>query len=132
MPRSLKGVESGIRIAASDSIRLTKYRGGNFVRRCAVAYICIVDPGVATHCHLPLGIFTHVSVQRSWTSIGFPDASVPLPLKPPVAMAVSPKTVTFTSSYSALTYLVAFAFANASALFVTFPSGPRTHEFVGQ
>src|ERR1700757_426736 len=39
-------------------------------------------------------------------------------------MAVSPNTVTFTSSYSALTYLVAFACARASALFMTFPSLP--------
>ena len=38
--------------------------------------------------------------------MGFPDASVPFALKPPVAMAVSPKTVTFT-------------LASASALFIT-------------
>src|ERR1700730_569035 len=76
------------------------------------------------HCHLPLGIFNHVSVQRSFTSRGFPDASVPLPLKPPVAIAVSPNTVTFRSLYSALSYLVAFAVASVSTLPVTFPSLP--------
>src|ERR1700682_6196858 len=39
-------------------------------------------------------------------------------------MAVSPNAVTFTSSYSALSYLVAFAVANVAALPVTFPSLP--------
>jgi REP element-mobilizing transposase RayT len=51
----------------------------------------------AMHCHFPSGIFIHVSVQRSLASKGLPDASVPLPLKPPVAMAVFPKAGTFTS-----------------------------------
>ena len=45
-------------------------------------------------------------------------------VKPPVAMAVSPNTATFTSSHSALSYLVAFALANDSALLSTFPSLP--------
>ena len=35
------------------------------IQRCAVVYFTITDPCVATHCHFPLGIFTHVSVQRS-------------------------------------------------------------------
>src|ERR1700693_2866367 len=39
-------------------------------------------------------------------------------------MAVSPNAVTFTSVYSALSYLVAFAIASVSALPVTFPSLP--------
>jgi len=61
---------------------------------------CYIFTGVAwvaMHCHFPFGIFIHVSVQRSSESKGLPDASVPLPLKPPVAMAVLPKAVTFTS-----------------------------------
>jgi len=61
------------------------------------AYIFTGVDCVAMHCHFPFGIFTHVSVQRSFVSKGLPDASVPLPLKPPVAMAVFPKAVTFTS-----------------------------------
>ena len=43
------------------------------------AYILTAEPCVATHCHLPSGIFTQVSVQRSCSSKAFP-ASVPLPL----------------------------------------------------
>jgi hypothetical protein len=80
--------------------------GGQVNRALCVAYIFIGVALLATHCHLPLGIFTHVSVHRSLLSKGFPIASVPLPLKPPVAMAVSPNTVTFTSLYSALSHLV--------------------------
>src|SRR5260370_2593568 len=57
-------------------------------------------------------------------SMGFPDASVPVALKAPVVMAVLTKTVTSTSSYSALTYFDAFADASDSALLVTFPSLP--------
>jgi len=44
---------------------------------------------------LSVGHLTHVSVKRSFTSIGFPDESVPFALKVPVAMAISPNTVTF-------------------------------------
>src|ERR1051325_8951694 len=39
-------------------------------------------------------------------------------------MAVSPNTVTFTSSYSMLSYLLAFASASAALLSLTFPSLP--------
>jgi hypothetical protein len=53
---------------------------------------------LATHCHVPSGIFTQVSVKRSCESIGFPEESVPLNLPPPMAMAVSPNTVTCTFS----------------------------------
>ena len=45
-----------------------------------------------------------------------------LALETAVAMAVSPKTVTFTSGYSTLWYLVAFATARVSARLRTFPS----------
>src|SRR5262249_4240573 len=55
-------------------------------------------------------------------SIGFRDASVPLLLALRVAIAVSPNTVTLTSSYSMLSYLVAFASASIWALLLTFPS----------
>src|SRR6202022_1940231 len=80
--------------------------GGHTNRALCVAYIFIGVAWLATHCHLPVVIFIHVSVHRSLLSKGFPLASVPLPLKPPVAMAVSPNTVTFTSSYSALSHFV--------------------------
>lgn len=61
---------------------------------------CVAIAGywVATTCHLPLGIFTQVSVQRAYSAKGFP-ASVPVPLYLAVAMAVSPNTVTFRSSF---------------------------------
>jgi len=42
------------------------------------------------HCHLPFGIFTQVSVKRSVSLIALPDASVPFPLKIPVAIVASP------------------------------------------
>src|SRR6266849_4187622 len=92
------------------------------IQNLCAAHIFSGDSWVATHCHFPFGIFTQVSVKRSLVSKGFPEASVPLALKPPVAMAVSPNTVTFTSSYSALTYLVAFAFSTDSPLLMPFPS----------
>jgi hypothetical protein len=76
----------------------------------------------ATHCHLALGIFTQVSTQRECSSNALPDESVPLPKKSPVAMAVSPKTVTRTSRISTLVYLVALASAKTSVLFIVFPS----------
>src|SRR5262245_6290045 len=99
--------------------------GGHInLQGCSLAHIFIGETWLATHCHFPFGIRTQVSVQRTWSSIGFPDASVPLALEPPVAIAVSPNTVTLTSSYSMLEYLVAFASASSSALPVTFPSGP--------
>src|SRR5208283_2622071 len=85
-------------------------------------HIFIGEACVATHCHLPSGIFTQVSVQRSWLSNALPDESVPLPLNPPDAIAVSPNTVTSTLSYSALVNLVAFASASICALFMTLPS----------
>ena len=45
---------------------------------------------LATHCQFPLGIFTQVSVQRSYRSIFVPSPSTPFPVHEPVAMAVSP------------------------------------------
>src|SRR6202521_1473010 len=92
------------------------------ILRCSVTYIFTGVPLLATHCHCPFGIFTHVSVQRSSKVRGLPDASVALALKPPVAMAVSPKTLTFRLLYSALLHFVAFAVANVPALPVTLPS----------
>src|SRR5262244_3307427 len=104
---------------------MTATEGGHFnVQDCSVTHIFIGETWLATHCHFPLGIFTQVSVQRTCSSIGFPDASVPLALEAPVAIAVSPNTVTLTSSYSILLYFVAFASASSSALPVTFPSRP--------
>jgi len=60
-------------------------------------YIFRGDWWLATHCHLPFGILVHVSVKRSLASRGLPDGSVPLPRKFPIAIAVSPKTITFRS-----------------------------------
>src|SRR4029077_4107415 len=97
-------------------------QGGHFQLNPRPTYIFTCVPCVATHCHCPFGIFTQVSVHSSLASSAFPDGSVPFPLKPPVAMAVSPKTVTFTSLYSALDHFVPFATASVSALFVTLPS----------
>src|SRR5713226_6682338 len=94
------------------------------IQNLCAAHIFSGDSWVATHCHFPFDIFTQVSVKRSLVSKGFPAGSVPLALKTPVAMAVSPNAVTFTSSYWALSYLVAFAVASDSALPVTFPSLP--------
>lgn len=51
---------------------------------------------VATHFQEPSGILIQVSVQRSGAK-GLPLALVPSATKPPVAMAVSPNTRTFTS-----------------------------------
>src|SRR5579872_1337924 len=76
---------------------------------------------LATHCHLPFGIFTQVSVHLSGESMGLPVSSVPLPWNSPVAMAVLPKTDTFTSVYSALSYLEALVPARASALPISLP-----------
>src|ERR1700756_3117985 len=76
------------------------------------------------HCHFPSDILIHVSVQRSRTSKALPFSSVPLPTHKPVAMAVSPNTVTCTFSFSALTILLALASARDCALLVTFPSLP--------
>src|SRR5215467_14677499 len=104
---------------------MTATEGGHFnAQRRSVTYIFTGETWLATHCHLPPGIFTQVSVQRTCSSTGFPDASEPLDLEPPVAIAVSPNTVTLTSSYSMLEYLVAFASASSSALPVIFPSTP--------
>jgi hypothetical protein len=38
---------------------------GHDLKRCLPNYIFIVEAWVATHCHLPFGIFTQVSVKRS-------------------------------------------------------------------
>src|ERR1700690_709792 len=76
---------------------------------------------VATTCHLPLGIFTQVSVQRANSAKGFP-ASVPVPLYLAVAMPVIPNTVTFRSSFSALVYLRALALSRVWALLRIVPS----------
>src|SRR5262250_2798864 len=105
---------------------MTATGGGHFHLHgcCLPTYIFIGETWLATHCHFPLGIFTQVSVQRTCSSTGFPDASVPVALEPPVAIAVSPNTVTLTSSYSMLEYLVAFASASNSAFPVIFPSAP--------
>ena len=70
----------------------------DFGERLLTDYIFMAEECVATHCHLPSGIFTQVSVKRSCESIGFPEESVPLNLPPPMAMAVSPNTVTCTFS----------------------------------
>jgi hypothetical protein len=48
------------------------------------------------HCHLPFRL-THVSAQRSFVSTDLPVPSPPLPVHRPVAIAVSPWTVTLTS-----------------------------------
>jgi len=72
-------------------------KAGTSVQRCAVAYAFTGVPWLAIPWHCPLGIYIQVSVQRISTSKGLPAASVPL-LKSPVAMAVSPKTVTFNSA----------------------------------
>ena len=45
---------------------------------------------LATHCHLPSGIFTHVSANRSLPSKAFPVPSVPFPVHTPVTTAESP------------------------------------------
>ena len=45
-------------------------------------------------------------------------------MEPPVAIAASPNMVTFTYSYSMLSYLLALASASVSALPLTFPSLP--------
>ncbi len=74
----------------------TEVRAVTQVAALWVAYLTGVS-WLATHCHFPLGIFTHVSVNREVSSIDLPEVSVPLPLKPPVAMAVLPKAVTFRS-----------------------------------
>jgi hypothetical protein len=89
--------------------------------RCPTSYFAIGELADATHTHLPFGIFTHVSVHRSCMSKGLPLGSVPLALKPPAAMAVLPKTVTCTFSYSALVNFVAFRSASPCALALTFP-----------
>src|SRR5690242_6001238 len=86
------------------------------------AYIFTSEAWLATHCHLPLGIFTQVSVHRSGEAIALPFSSVPLPLNSPVAIAVFPNTDTFTSPYSALSYLAALVPASASALPIVLPS----------
>ena len=56
------------------------------------------DPALATHCHLPSGIFTQVSANRTRNSKGLPDAfSVPLAYANAVMTAVLPYTCTFMS-----------------------------------
>jgi hypothetical protein len=47
---------------------------------------------LATHCHLPSAIFTHVSANRSLPSNVFPVPSVPLPVHTPVTTAEFPWT----------------------------------------
>src|SRR5260370_3075862 len=85
-------------------------------------YILIVELWLATHCHFPSDIFIQVSVQRSWASTGFPFSSVPLPAQSPVAMAVFPNTVTFTSLIWFVSHFAALLFARVSAFPITFPS----------
>jgi len=60
-------------------------------RSSAFSYFTAKASWLATHCHLPLGIFVQVSVKRPLSSKVFPDASVPLAWKPAIATAVSPK-----------------------------------------
>jgi hypothetical protein len=76
-------------------------------------FILIGDSCAATACHLPFGIFTHVSLRgtcrrRAW---GLARTVRPFALNPPVAMAVSPNAVTWTSSYAALESLRFFGSA---------------------
>jgi hypothetical protein len=53
-------------------------KGSHFdFQSCSFPHIFIGETWLATHCHFPLGIFTQVSVQRTCSSNGFPDASVP-------------------------------------------------------
>src|SRR5882757_11347814 len=92
------------------------YCGAQYPTCDAIGELCD-----ATQSHLPLGILTQVSVHRSCTSKGLPLESVPLALKPPAAIAVLPKTVTCTSSYSAVVNFVAFRYAIPCALVATFP-----------
>src|SRR5579871_422404 len=85
-------------------------------------HIFAVEAWLATHCHLPPGILTQVSVHLSGELIGLPSWSVPLPLNPPVAIAVLPNTETFRSVYSAVLYFDPLMAASASALPNTLPS----------
>ena len=57
-------------------------------------YIFAGALALATHCHLPFGIFIQVTTQRSWASIALPLPSVPLPCHAPPAIAVFPDVVT--------------------------------------
>src|SRR5712671_5567556 len=66
--------------------------------------------------HWPSDSFTHVSVKRSCTLTALPALSVPLPVKIPVAIAVSPCTTTCISVYSALLHLTDFASATTASL----------------
>src|SRR5664280_973462 len=56
----------------------------------------IGDEWLATHCHLPFGILTQVSVHRSRASTGLP-LLVPFPSQVPVTTAALPYTATFRS-----------------------------------
>ena len=56
-------------------------------------YIFAGALAVAMHCHLPFGIFSQVSTQRSWALIALPLPSVPLPCHAPPASAVFPNVV---------------------------------------
>src|SRR5580658_924488 len=103
-----------------------RHGGGGPFWRCgcaALTYFLVDASWLAMHCHLPDGIFIQVSVKRSVSSSTLPVPSVPVPLKTPIATAVSPNTMSFTSSYSAWVHLVDFASASAAALVVvTLPS----------
>ena len=72
-----------------SSVRLMRNAGAEQPRPHSPAYFDTAVLWSATHCHLPFGIFTQVSVQRSTSSNALPP-SVPLPLYTPVAMAVLP------------------------------------------
>src|SRR3982074_570214 len=58
--------------------------------RHSPTYFFTSDCWLATHCHLPFGIFTHASVQRSCRSNLVPSPSTPFPTQAPVAIAVVP------------------------------------------
>ena len=79
--------------SAPSAVSLLRSSNLNFTRRTSPprrAHFVTFETWLATHCHFPLGIFTHVSVQRLLISVVFPEASVCLPLLPPVAMAALP------------------------------------------
>src|SRR5579864_2476237 len=98
--------------------------GGLLVCAKAPCYIFTVELWLATHCHFPPDVFTHVSVQRSCVSTALPFSSVPFPAQSPVAIAVFPNTVTFTLLISLESHFAALTCSSVSALLIVFPSLP--------
>ncbi|SRR6266849_7955704 len=61
--------DDGIGIGAVPNVWIKRWppwvEAATSIQRCVTAYILTGETWLATHCHFPLGIFTHVSVQRT-------------------------------------------------------------------